>query len=337
MPGLKSGDLQENFDQEFKPLLDEYRHLGIVVGVIERGQHRYFSLGKNAQSKPVDKESVFLINSMTKVFTGSLLGVLSAESKLDLDLPIKEQSKRGEKFELGAISFLDLATHTSGLPRLPSNLVSKNKNDLYRDYTDELFRDYFSATRNETRELASRKYLYSNLGFGLLGFLMARQGGKSFSSLLKQKIFSPLKLKNTFVSEGQDSRALAGFLKNGEQVLPRSGPESMQGSWAVYSSAQDLLRFLSEAISPTQSSHGRGIDIAQKEYRDYGVGFSAGLGWSIVKDTETRFKNGSSGGYHSIMMFNRKTQTALVLLSNTDFKNNSLLENKAWRLFRALN
>lgn len=322
------------FNEEFSSLSRTHENFGLSVGVVSLGRSEFLSLGRDSKGNSINKKSIFLMNSMTKVFTGTLLARLHIDGKIHLNDVIALGSVKDVGLE--NVSYLDLATHTSGLPRLPDNLVSTDRNDSYRNYTEDLFLDYLNRRKQNSRELSSRGYLYSNLGFGLLGYLMAKEQGTSFAKLIEQKIFQPLKMSQSFVSSGKDERALPGFLSNGEEVPTRSGPEVMQASWAVYSTAEDMIKFLRESLDPSSSSHGKAVDVAQHEYRDYGKDLSAGLGWSINKQNGTRFKNGSSGGYHSIMMFNRSTGTALVLLSNTDFKDKRILESKAWRLFNTL-
>ena len=76
----------------------------------------------------------------------------------------------------GRITLRQLATHTSGLPRLPRNLVPlalRHPADPYAGYsTEHLYRALRKA-----RNPAPAAYLYSNYGFGLLGHLLSHTAG----------------------------------------------------------------------------------------------------------------------------------------------------------------
>ena len=69
------------------------------------------------------------------------------------------------------ITLLDLATHTSALPRLPANFAPKDNQNPYADYTVEQMYDFLSKFA-PTRDTGAQ-YEYSNLGMGLLGHILS--------------------------------------------------------------------------------------------------------------------------------------------------------------------
>jgi D-alanyl-D-alanine-carboxypeptidase/D-alanyl-D-alanine-endopeptidase len=108
----------------------EKRAPGIVVGMIaadppERCVVGYGRLSATDQRVP-DGDTVFEIGSITKVFTGILLAQAVLNGEVQLDDPISMYLPEGvtaPEYEGRPITLLDLATHTSGLPRMPSNFV----------------------------------------------------------------------------------------------------------------------------------------------------------------------------------------------------------------------
>ncbi len=126
------GNAQTN--TEILPILRERVEVGRVnqsnvVSIIEEKGVRFTSLGKASRkpdAKNVDENTVFEIGSVTKVFTGTLLAeaVRRGEVKLDdpvskyLPATVKTPTRNGIE-----ITLLELATHTSGLPRLPANFA----------------------------------------------------------------------------------------------------------------------------------------------------------------------------------------------------------------------
>jgi CubicO group peptidase (beta-lactamase class C family) len=105
---------------------------GIVVGVIDDEGRRLVAHGD------VANDSIFEIGSVTKVFTSLLLADMVQKGEVALTDPVAKylppeakMPERGGK----AITLEHLATHTSGLPRMPSNFAPKDPKNPYADYT----------------------------------------------------------------------------------------------------------------------------------------------------------------------------------------------------------
>src|SRR5204862_3607331 len=88
------------------------------------------------------------------------------------------------------ITLQDLATHTSGLPRLPSNLAPKDPSDPYADYSVRQLYEFLSSYELP-RDIGAR-YEYSNLGAGLLGHALARRAGMDYEALVRARNTEPL-------------------------------------------------------------------------------------------------------------------------------------------------
>src|SRR5581483_4692053 len=97
---------------------------GLVAGVAEHGQVRYLAAGKALDRPGVPPEKVlFETGSITKVFTSLLLGQAVIEHRVALTDPIRKYVPAEISLDpaVAAITLEQLATHTSGLPRLPDN------------------------------------------------------------------------------------------------------------------------------------------------------------------------------------------------------------------------
>src|SRR5205085_8424519 len=111
--------------------------------------------------------TIFEIGSATKVFTSLLLADMVQRGQVALDDPVakylpptvKMPERHGR-----SITLVDLATHTSGLPRLPTNMTPKNQANPYADYSVEQLYQFLSNYQL-TRDVGSQ-YEYSNLGGG---------------------------------------------------------------------------------------------------------------------------------------------------------------------------
>jgi serine-type D-Ala-D-Ala carboxypeptidase/endopeptidase len=139
-------------DAQIRDLLVEridkqHQSVGIVVGVIDSTGRRTVSYGKfDADDKrAVDADTIFEIGSVTKVFTSLLLADMVQRSEVALTDPVAKYLPSGVKMPERngrQITLEDLATHTSGLPRLPSNLHPKDSANPYADYSVEQLYGY---------------------------------------------------------------------------------------------------------------------------------------------------------------------------------------------------
>ena len=101
------------------------------------------------------------------------------------------------------ITLQDLATHTSGLPRLPANIAPKDATNPYADYTVDQLYDFLGYQL--PRDIGE-KYEYSNLGAGLLGHVLARRAGMDYETLVRTRITGPLGMKSTTISLSQEMK-----------------------------------------------------------------------------------------------------------------------------------
>jgi serine-type D-Ala-D-Ala carboxypeptidase/endopeptidase len=177
-----SGQTALPSDQDIrKTLIDridrQHQSVGIVVGVIGPEGRRVVAYGQLEKGDPraLSGDTVFEIGSATKVFTALLLTDMVERGEVALDDPVAKYLPAGVQMPERngrSITLVDLATHTSGLPRLPTNLAPKDPGNPYADYSvDELHE--FLADYQLTRDIGSQ-YEYSNLGGGLLGYVLAR-------------------------------------------------------------------------------------------------------------------------------------------------------------------
>jgi CubicO group peptidase (beta-lactamase class C family) len=157
---------------------------GSVLTEIDHEAVRHTTFGPAHSDPDLPPESVlFEIGSITKVFTGLLLAQAVLEERLQLDDPIGPLLPASLDLapEVAGITLRQLATHTSGLPRLPDNFDPANPFDPYADYGIDPLHAYL----RDYRPVSAGPHLaaYSNLGTGLLGHLLERVYGQSYADL----------------------------------------------------------------------------------------------------------------------------------------------------------
>jgi len=301
----------------------QHQGVGIAVGVIDPAGRRVVAYGKTAKDgKAVDAETLFEIGSVTKVFTSLLLADMVQRGEVALTDPVSKYLPPNVKMpERGGkkITLIDLATHTSGLPRLPSNFNPKDPANPYADYTVAQLYE-FLATVQLTRDIGS-KYEYSNLGGGLLGHALARRAGTDYETLVRTRILEPLAMKNTAItlSKSMKDRLATGHDAALQPVSNWDLP-TLAGAGALRSTANDLLTFAGANLGIAKSPLASSMASMLATRRPTGIpGLDIALGWHIstINGHEIVWHNGGTGGYRTWIGFDPKSRTGVVVLSNT--------------------
>jgi CubicO group peptidase (beta-lactamase class C family) len=327
MPPVAAADLQSVLDQDLAAAIQSGQlapstGAGVSIAVVAHGVTRVFSYGA---AKP---DSIFEIGSITKTFTGLVLSQMVQQGTVSLDEPVRELLPPGTvaKPTGDEITLLDLATQHSGLPRLPDNMHPADRTNPYVDYTAADL--YAFLARKTVARPAQTQFLYSNLGFGLLGQALSNRAGISYPALLQQEVAAPLGLKDTgaLLSPEQQARIIPGH-DHDHRPAHAWDFDALAGCGAVRSTAPDMLAYLQANLHPenlklTVSSpaaatlSGALVQSHQLRAADGPVGRIA-LAWLFDPVTGNYWHNGGTGGYSSYAFFNPKGDYAAVVLLNT--------------------
>jgi serine-type D-Ala-D-Ala carboxypeptidase/endopeptidase len=304
-----------------KQRIENKQGVGIVVGLITPKGRRIISYGRlsKTDARKPDGNTVFEIGSVSKVFTAILLADSVQRKELKLTDAIAPSLPSLVKLSK-TITFLDLATHTSGLPRLPENLDSKDPENPYADYTISRLYEFLSSYQLP-REVGAQ-YEYSNLGFGLLGHILSLKTNTDYETLVVNRIAKPLRMQSTSIELTQDMKSRFATGHNGisEPVKNWDFP-TLAGAGALRSTTNDLLTFLSANLGLTSSKLYPTLQSAQILQRPANSpDVSMGLGWHIItrKDgTQLISHTGGTGGYRSFVGFDPKKRLGVVVLANS--------------------
>jgi len=300
----------------------EKRVPGIVVGMIaddpqERWVVGYGRLGATDERVP-DGDTVFEIGSITKVFTGILVAQAVLNGEVKLDDPISMYLPEGvtaPEYEGRSITLLDLATHTSGLPR--ESFHPRDESNPYADYTMDQMYVFLSGYRL-TRAPGS-SFEYSNYGFGLLGNLLVRRAGQAdYEALLLERITRPLGMDSTRIELTPEmlSRLATPHLSY-SVVTSNWNIPTLAGCGAIRSTANDMLTFLAANMGMTETGLQPALQLANTPQRlmvglDY-----MGLGWALPNSGKAiHWHNGETGGYHSYLGWDPQRKIGVVVLAN---------------------
>ena len=316
-------------DDEIREILvkridQQKQAVGIVVGVIEPNGRRVVAYGNlaNGDSRTLDGDTIFEIGSVTKVFTSLLLADMVNRKEVALDDPaakylpetVKMPERNGK-----SITLHDLSTHSSGLPRLPSNLKLKDPRNPYADYSvDDLYQFLSGYELPRDPDLKGSELEYSNLGAGLLGHLLAYRAGTDYESLIRTRITQPLGMPDTGItlSSSMKQRMATGHTA---MLAPAANWDlpTLAGAGALRSSANDMLTFLEAFLGYKESPLAPAMKAMLEVRRPAGKA-KIGLGWFIfpTDGREIAWHDGGTGGFRSFVGYDPKARIGVVVLSN---------------------
>jgi len=262
---------------------------------------------------------IFEIGSVTKVFTGLLLAQASLDGKVGLDDPIAKHlpADLPPDPSVAEITLRQLSSHTSGLPRLPSNLRVTNTIDPYADYTVARLYEFLRA--HQLPKPAPQPAAYSNLGVGLLGHILARAYGVTYEELVRTKITGSLGLRDTTITLDAEQQARFAPPHSGTQAVPAWHFDALAGAGALHSTAADLLLF-ARALLDESSPIAPAWRIAREPRAPMGPEVRIGLGILIVDlpAGQAFLHDGQSGGTRTHFEIIPATRQATVVLLNND-------------------
>jgi len=298
-------DLKQRIAQLAEPYTAKRTNASLIIGIIQNRNEHVQGFGKPAPNR----STIYEIGSITKVFTAITLAKLSKDGLIKLDDPVSKCFPTSANVPTN-ITFKHLATHSSGLPRLPDNFfaVVGNSANPYIAYKKEHLYGYFRVAKK--LKAPGSPSGYSNLGFGLLGHALEVCTAKSYAILLRDNVLAPLGMQNTSVT---NTKVIPGHDPKGKPT-PNWDFDVLAGAGALRSNAEDMLKFLRAQLEPEKTDIATALQECQK-----GHAKNMGLGWHFQNTLEGLtiiWHNGGTGGYRTFVGFDPHQKTAVVLLSN---------------------
>ena len=261
----------------------------ISAFILRDGQATFAGLGS-------DEHTEFEIGSITKTFTADLLTRAVDRGELALDTTVGEIIDAAGS-EINDVTLEELATHTSGLPRLAKMglsqfIASVTGGNPYADHTrDELFNTARDTSLDDRGEFA-----YSNFGFALLGQLLAEAADIPYPTLIKDELLTPLGMKDTYLMTpgAVPDHAPRGLTTAGRESTPWE-MDADAPAGALRSSAHDMAIWANHVLA--------------SPLPDYT--------WFHDSDT-TFFHNGGTGGFMSMLLVDPSTDTAAFAVTDTN-------------------
>ena len=319
LPPVAADGMQAILDRDIRPALATGGALaagtdaGVSIGVLTHGDRRVFTYGT------AQPDSIFEIGSVSKTFTGLILSRMVLQGSVRLNQPVQDLLPAGlvAKPRGPEISLLDLITHHSGLPRMPDNFHPADITNPYAEYLAPNLFAYIS--KRGVAKPSNTGYLYSNLGVGLLGQVLADHVGTTYRNLLQQEVTGPLGLTDTTIALTPEQRERFIRGHRGPNV-PQRGWDlgALEGAGGIRSTAGDLLTYLDAQLHPERfPALMAAINQSHILRTDADPGVRIALAWHYDVDAGVYLHNGATGGYTSYVFFNAKQDYAAAVLMNT--------------------
>ncbi|HIQ27019.1 MAG TPA: class A beta-lactamase-related serine hydrolase [Sulfurovum sp.] len=293
------------------------KNVQVSIAKIKDGNVYYYGAlhGSNAVSTVENYTNTFMIGSITKVFTSTLLAQMVLSNKMALDENIGNKLSYTLNNNI-SMSYRQLANHTSGLPREAD--IDLDKDPKYNAF-DQLDMTDVEKYLKYDLKLAHTQgtHLYSNLGVNILGYMMTYIENKPYETLLQERIFNKLGMKHsTTIRANAQSRLIPAV---GASDIPF--PLAYKSAGGIHSTVEDLYKF-------SLASFGDEPEylLTQEATLKVDDTISIGLGWFIERKTELNLNfyshSGGTHGYRSIIVLDRENQNGIIVLSNLPLEGN---------------
>lgn len=320
------GDLAKLVDIEANKFINDGNVNGLVIGIVKHGQvylKGYGTIKKGENISP-DGTTIFELASTSKLFTTSVLQILSDNNLINLDESIQEILK--DKITLPQIAqntnLRNLATHTAGFPALPNSFLIK-MTDTTNPYKDLVTQDIYDYLIQCEGKRAEGEFVYSNFGMGLLGHLLEIKTGKNYEKLVKEILLTPLEMNNTFItSDSLQQYSIAQGYNEYDQPTPIWIDHVLTGAGSFLSNGEDMIKFIKANLNEDYAILSNSLVKSQKKVNN----LKNGLGWlypdffdKFMGEKNIVWHNGMAGGYSSYIAIDRINNFGIIVLSNKSF------------------
>ncbi|PWC33029.1 serine hydrolase [Azospirillum sp. TSO35-2] len=327
----------------------------LVVGMVRDGHRLVVGRGDAGRTDggPPDGRTLFQIASLTKPFTGTIMAELVREGRVDPADPLDRHLHRvgsvpvaqAPAFDGRPIRLRDLATHTAGLPNVPeTSRFSWNRLEDPRNPYKPLSRGELASWLAGYRLPVPPgvRFSYSNAGMAVLGEALSAAAGQPYETLLKRVVTDRFGMADTTLRPTAEQRArkAVGHAHGGS--VPDWEAPAMQPAFGLYSTADDLLRWLEANLGdcPTNAAGGvagagcapgvaatlalaQSVQVDGRTLADPGSlgGGAMALGWFVAwadDGTPIHWHSGSTGGFNAYIAFSKAHRWGVIALTNSD-------------------
>ncbi|MCE0811256.1 D-alanyl-D-alanine-carboxypeptidase/endopeptidase AmpH [Buttiauxella sp. W03-F01] len=289
---------------------------GMAMVVIDGNQRVFRSFGETRPGNNVrpQLDSVIRIASLTKLMTSEMLVKMLDQGKVQLNDPLSKYAPSGARvptYNGNPITLVNLATHTSALPREQPGGAA-HRTVFTWPTRDQRWNWLATASLKSSPGTIAA---YSNLAFDLLADALSQAAGKPYPALFEEQITRPLGMKDTTFTPSPDQCKRLMVAEKG--ASPCDNTLAAIGSGGVYSTPDDMMRWMQQFLS--SDFHRRNTQADRMQTLIYqrtqltkvigmdvpGKADALGLGWVYMAPKNGRpgivQKTGGGGGFITYM------------------------------------
>lgn len=305
----------------------EKRSVGMAVCVVTPGRKRFVAWGRerSGDARPVTSDTVFEIASITKVFTALLLADMTRRGDVRLDDPVVRYLPgdfRLPELDGRTITLVDLATHTSGLPRWPpfsGTPLSPSWLEAMARFSVKDFKAWLAEFHPQRP--TGFGWEYSNAGYALLGMALAHRGGRPYETLMRFRVIERMGLRETTF---HPTETMAPQVAEGHDLALKPLPPIDLGIFGaaggLRSTPRDMSRFAAAMLPGPRALIGPDEELLLSVRRPAPpIDGMQALGWEVLNAPGGAFvsKDGVSFGEAASMVLDPERHLAILAFSNT--------------------
>ena len=243
---------------------------GVAVGVWADGREDYACHGMTSVDNPlpVDRDTLYVLGSVTKTYTATALMRLAAAGQVELDAPVRRYVPElvlADERTAAEVTVLNLLNHTSGLGW--DILTDTGEGD------DALARFVPKLAELELVAPLGARASYSQAGYSLLGRVIEKVAGMPYEKAMASLVFDPLGLSHSFFApvDVMTRRFAVGHNRGEDGTMPVAwlwrGPRYRNAGGGLASSVADQLRWARFHLGDGRAQSGSRILPAEMLHR----------------------------------------------------------------------
>lgn len=314
-------DIDSILHEQVKAFFKKAKAPGLVIGISQSGEKKFYGYGfaDSANKQPFTAQTIFEIGSITKTFTANLLFQLYGQGIVNINNPVTQYlpAQFRNDSALQKITIANLASQTSGLPRLPDNLDKIKEYTMMQPY-QFYKREHLYSYLKSIRKNSPGSYAYSNLGFGLLSTIEEDVMAMPFESLLNNTIFQPLQMDDTYITaKKKNADSATGYFYGKPAEYWQF--DCLAGAGAIKSTASDILKYLDAHIEYKNENFSVAAARIIQPVKPVSANMQICYAWHTLENLKHRvfWHNGGTYGFSTFAAFEPSSKTSLVLAANT--------------------
>lgn len=278
---------------------------------------KYKGFGRENNQMPINKDTPLHLASISKPITAMAVLKLVEAKKISLEQKVKSIFPN---FPYPDVTIQHLLTHRSGLPKYEHFLEENDIKPKNQYFTNQEIFDIVAKHKPELARQTDTGFMYNNFNYAILALIIEKITGKTYPEAMKEMVFAPLKMKNTFVFEEKHiNSASQSFYQRSSKLYPLDQYDLIYGDKNIYTTPRDLFNFskalfskdflpkeLMEKIFEPYSNEKKGVN-------NYGLGFRLKI---FDEGKKLTYHNGWWHGSNTVFIHLRESKTTIIALSN---------------------